>query len=433
MLRRTHVQPFLRYVPDRAGPRPRVGSVLDDGGEDLGTLQVDYLTDPRNVVRPFLARVLRLMRRLEGSSRRTVEEALRRQQRRVRDARRMDGLARTILSLSRFRAPDGAHRAAEVRRELHERRGEWWPPVPGDEGAPYQAAAEALAMTPGQVRELLFADDPGARILVRAPRLSAAALLHRYNVDLARGVLLDAVEMEVEAGEGWRDLFRMVKLARLMHEIHPVGAHRFRISLTGPAAPYVLRPQRYGIRLARVVLGLARTRGWTAEARVLHEGRPVPYRLSASGPLRPRRVRRPRFDSGWEEDLAQAFAEKLGSEREGWILTREDVPVQVGGRVFLPDFTVRHRDGRVALVEIVGFWTPEYLDEKLRKLREAGLHNLVVVVFRGLAAGRDEASQGRLIRELAALPGEVTWFTNRVRIGPLMAAVERVAHRPVGE
>jgi len=210
----------------------------------------------------------------------------------------------------RSRPPDGAHRATEVRRELRRRRGERWPPVPGDEGAPYQASAETLGMTPDRVRELLFAHDPGVRILVRAPRLSPTAL---------RG-----------------------------------------------------------------------------------------------------------------KDLANSFAEKLGAEREGWTLTREDVPVPVGGWIFLPDFTVRPRDGRMALVEIVGFWTPEYLDEKLRKLRQAGLHNLVVVAFRALAAGRDEGSQGRLARELSELPGDVTWFTNRARIGPVMAAVERVARRPAG-
>lgn len=425
MLRRLQVEPFLRQQ-----------SV---SGEDA-VLEVDFLQDRIGTMRPFLRRLLRLLRRLEGSPRRTVEDALRRQQRRVRDARRMDGIARTLLSLCRFSSPPDADRAPDVRWELYRRRGELWPPVPGDEEAPYQAAAAALGLPVDRVHTLLFSDDPGARVLVRAPRLSPAALLHRYNVDLARGVLLDAVEMEIEAGEGWRDLFRMVKLARLMHEIRPAGQGRYRVTVTGPAAPFVLRPQRYGIRLARVVLGLAWTRGWTLDARVVHKGRIVPYRLRPVGPLRPSRLRRPRFDSRWEEDLALAFVEKLGSERDGWTLTREDVPIALGGEVFLPDFTVRHSDGREALVELVGFWTPEYLETKLRKLRRAGLENLVLVVFRGLAAGRSTepglggggSTQrgGMLVRELSDLPGEITWFAQRVQIGPVMAAVKRVAREP---
>ena len=32
-----------------------------------------------------------------------------------------------------------------------------------------------------------------------------------------------------------------------------------------------------------------------------------------------------------------------------------------GQKVFVPDFVFRHSDGRTVLIEIVGFWTPEYL------------------------------------------------------------------------
>lgn len=37
-----------------------------------------------------------------------------------------------------------------------------------------------------------------------------------------------------------------------------------------------------------------------------------------------------------------------------------------------PDFELRHRkdDSRRVLVEIVGYWTPEYLQEKLRAIGE---------------------------------------------------------------
>ena len=38
-------------------------------------------------------------------------------------------------------------------------------------------------------------------------------------------------------------------------------------------------------------------------------------------------------------------------------------------RVFVPDFVLRHADGRHRLLEIVGFWTPEYLGAKLKTLR----------------------------------------------------------------
>ncbi|MGH7506466.1 MAG: DUF790 family protein, partial [Longimicrobiales bacterium] len=91
--------------------------------------------------------------------------------------------------------------------------------------------------------------------------------------------------------------------------------------------------------------------------------------------------------------------------------------------LFLPDFTLRHRDGREALVELLGFWTPDYLETKARKIAAAGIDNLVLVVFRGLATGNDA-----IIAELERL-APIVWFRDRPRINPVLEAAERVASR----
>jgi uncharacterized protein len=150
------------------------------------------------------------------------------------------------------------------------------------------------------------------------------------------------------------------------------------------------------------------------------------YMLDAATLPVPRRRGRPRYDSRFESALAADFADKLGADRDGWSLTREDAPVAAGETVFLPDFTARHRDGREALIEIVGFWTPEYLEEKVRKLRETRVSNLVLVVYRGLDAG----GAGEALA--AATDAPIVWFGNKPRIGPIMEAVGRVAVKAGG-
>ncbi len=50
-------------------------------------------------------------------------------------------------------------------------------------------------------------------------------------------------------------------------------------------------------------------------------------------------------------------------------------------------FTTRHRDAPEAIIEILAFWTSEYLEIKLEKIRRAALDNLVLVVYRSLDAG----------------------------------------------
>ncbi|MFW6039978.1 MAG: DUF790 family protein, partial [Gemmatimonadota bacterium] len=158
---------------------------------------------------------------------------------------------------------------------------------------------------------------------------------------------------------------------------------------------------------------------------VPRDGRTLRYTLDHRAPVgRPHRGAR--YDSSFERALAEEFADKVGDRRGGWTLAREATPVALGaGELFLPDFTLRHDDGREALVEIVGFWTPEYLEAKLRKVAAAGLDRLILVVYRGLAAG----DEGALERLAEAAAGPVLTFANRPKIGPVVEAAERVARR----
>lgn len=409
MLRRTHVEPFLRV--------------------EHGRIEVELLDDPDGRAARFVERMARLLARLEGRPRRMVREALRRQERRVRDRRRLDGISKSLLDLCRFQPPPGAERAPEVRDALFRARGRLWPPTPGDAREPYRDAADALELEVEEVERLLYADDPAERVLVRAPAPDGPALLARYNRDLARGVLLDAERMTVTARGGWKGIFRALKLARLMYRIERRGRRTYRVEITGPAAAFVVSARRYGARFARVVPAVVRAPDWRIEAEVLRDGKRVPYRLEAaaggSALREPRRRGRSRYDSGFERALAREFREKLGEEeREGWTLVREDRPLAVGEELFLPDFTLRHRDGREALVEIVGFWTPEYLERKLQKVAAADRDDLLLVVYRGLAAGEAEDVAERLE---AVAPGRVLWFARKPVIRDVLEAAERVA------
>jgi len=427
MLRKSHVRPFLSEHQDE--------------------VEVEFLEDPGDGrVASFLDRLCRLARKLEGRPRREVREAFRRQERRIRDRKRLAGVTKSLLDRCEFRPPEGADRAPEIRNTLFEARGELWPPVPGDARKPYERAAAELGISPEEIERLLYADDPAARVLAAAPEFRGEALLRAYDLDLARGVLLDAARVTVTARGAWGDVFRAIKLARLMYRIEragpeggaEAGAGRdgYRVHLTGPAAPFVLRSERYGYRFARVVPALARAPGWALEAEIVRDGRRLRYRLDGSVlpfELEGSPTDRARYDSSWERSLAEEFAERIGPEREGWTLEREATPVALGpapGRtapaeLFLPDFTLRHEDGREALVEIVGFWTPEYLEEKIRKVRAAGLDRLVLVVYRDLGAGPAGEEARRRLEEAA--PGPVVWFARKPRIGPVMEAVERAA------
>ncbi|MHB8629374.1 MAG: DUF790 family protein [Aggregatilineales bacterium] len=120
-----------------------------------------------------------------------------------------------------------------------------------------------------------------------------------------------------------------------------------------------------------------------------------------------------------EADFTAEFEAKFGGKRGQWQLNREDEVLLLGRTVFIPDFSLTHkRDGRRALVEIVGFWHPDYLRRKVEKVRAAGLRNLVLLVYEGVNLSPDKLSD---------VPGEVLYFPNKPVLKDVMAVVEACA------
>jgi len=423
VLTRTHVAPFMRV--------------------ERGRVRVEFLAPDNPRVLAFMDRLCRLVRRLEGAPRSTVIEALRRQERRVRDVSRLAGISKALLDACVFQAPPGAERAAAVRRAVFAARALRWPPVPGDDHVPYEDVAQQLELSVHDVDQLLYADLPSARVLVKAPTFSGRGLLSRYNLELARAVLLDAARVRVTARGGWRGIFRAVKVARVMHTLTRAGKG-YRLELTGPAAAFVSRPQRYGARLARVVPALARAPGWRLEAELRHGEETVRFAVRGSSgakrgakaheaPARDASTRdaatrapvgqravRTGFDSKWERSLDAELRARIKAAGSEWTLSRETTPVPAGDELLLPDFTLRHVDGREALVEVVGFWTPEYLEAKARKVAAAGLDHLILVVYRGLAVGRAGTA---LVN--AAGAERIVWFVQKPKAAEVLRAAER--------
>ena len=81
-----------------------------------------------------------------------------------------------------------------------------------------------------------------------------------------------------------------------------------------------------------------------------------------------------RLEARFERDFRRAAPD--------WDVVREPRPVDAGGTLVFPDFELFHRRDheRRWLLEIAGFWTPDYLTTKLRRLRSAGLDRLVICI-----------------------------------------------------
>lgn len=215
------------------------------------------------------------------------------------------------------------------------------------------------------------------------PTLDAGGILRRYNVAQTQAALYGAVEMTVFAGRDFKTILRYAKLARLMHTIaRQDNGYVFRFN--GPAS-IVRETRRYGVAMARFLPGLLAAEDWRMRANVIGPlRRRFTLQLSSRDGLRGE-IDPGDFDSELEETFYQRWQE---TDTGGWTIEREGTVLHAGQNVFMPDFTFRHPEHGEALLEIIGFWTPEYLREKAARLAQFHGHGRILLA---VAEHADEA------------------------------------------
>ena len=234
------------------------------------------------------------------------------------------------------------------------------------------------------------------------------ALLSRYNVAQLQACLYRAERVRVIAREDFKTILRYVKFSRLLHEIRRTGPSEYRLDLAGPAT--VLREtRRYGVQLARFLPALLACREWTLDAVIRSPWKgQARLRLTSQDGFRSHLPPPEEFDSSVEE----AFARKFGPERDGWTLVREGVVLHEGQVTFVPDFVFRHADGTEVCLEIVGFWTPEYLAEKRETLRRFARHRILLAV-----------AERYLTTDVSTHPGVLAYKT-AIKVGAVLEKLE---------
>lgn len=291
---------------------------------------------------------------------------------------------------------------------------------PGERTLALERAAAALGATPAQVMSSLFADLPAERIvngLDEPP--SPGALAARANLWLAQAFVSRAARVTLDVKGSSRNLLRGAKSKGLLCTVSgsPDGGAAV-LDLSGPMSLFK-RTRLYGQALASLLPALSWCDRWIFEADCIVNGRAVLFRLSTGAPILPSDAPR-RFDSKIEERFAKDFDKliahsgKGGATRLPYRLVREPRPIVVDDALLFPDFSLERPGHEPTFIELVGFWTPAYLEEKLARYRRARVPNLVLCVDEELACMSGELPENaRIVR-----------FRKRVAVGAVLAAIE---------
>ena len=262
-----------------------------------------------------------------------------------------------------------------------------------------EQAADRLDTTADAVTGSLYADLERNEVLADLDvRFEPADLVEQYNLSLAQTALFDATTVRIRSTDPKR-VVSAVKRLGLLYEVRRLPSEKRReigetdreVVVTGPDALFC-STRRYGTRFARLLRTVAGTAEWRLAATVDDRGTERELVLTDDDVSVPgvEPVSQVTFDSGVEESFARRF-ESLDLP---WDLVREPDPLAAGEHVVVPDFAFDWRYGAFRVYfEIMGFWTPEYVERKLSRLADVTDVELLVAVDESLGVGEDIESR----------------------------------------
>lgn len=339
--------------------------------------------------------------------------------------KRFDAFCKLLDERSEFET-DRRGESAKLRREVFRRAATYHPisiekesstqSLGGTSPATVKARiAASLKTSWTEIESKLFLDLPENHLLKCFKSYDhPSGLLAKYNVAQTQAVLYDALELTVYADDDFKEILRYAKLARLMHRIEQHG-EGYRIHFDGPAS-LLQRTTRYGVAFAKFLPGLLSCRRWRAEAWIRKSkwGK-VLWRIDSQCKLKSEVDPVKEFDSLVEEKF---FTDWSCSETNGWILRRESQVLHSGQHVVVPDFEAKHTTGQRVYLEIVGFWTPEYLAHKQRMIDLFPDRPIVLLV------------QSRIASKLEPAPNHhVLDFERKIEVSRVMGILESLRER----
>lgn len=271
--------------------------------------------------------------------------------------------------------------------------------------------AAKIGISVDSLSKLVWSDLEENLVLERFDPISSESLVAWYNLSLIQTLLFNCIKLEfsVTGGINWKHALRAVKRLGLMYNLERRACsnetyaiegttqnmthdHSYAeaesgsnivCSIDGPLSIFKLT-DRYGTAMSKLIPLIISLNRWSLKAWIvrntLSSGKKIyEFHLSETSSyllaeLPQNDNNKPElnhfsgndyFDSNVEERFASRFVKSVSD----WKLTREPDPLILqNGKALIPDFIFEKYDRKIYL-EIMGFWTKDYLLRKMQKLK----------------------------------------------------------------
>ena len=355
------------------------------GPRYIETQDAGYLRDAAELIRLFVEH--------EGHARHKLDRALEEYVGLGTDYKILRGLIKLLMDRCTFETASPVD-PIEIRRAIF-LKARAVHPLTDDEQARAQVATDAaleLGSAPGDLLENLYADLPSNQQLTEFEQLDESELLDLYNLAQAQALLYRSVQMrlsvEPQGTENYRELFAAVKAYRLIHTIKGSPAEGYEVRLDGPVSMFH-RSQKYGVQMAVFLPALLLCKGWTMRAEIAQKPGSSPAFFEMNS-LQTRLRSHYTTALPRETSAQEKFSESWTRFETDWTLEPSHEVIDLGESAFIPDFVLtRERDGRRFFLEILGFWTPRHLQERLKEFEHARIENYIIAASDELRGSRD--------------------------------------------
>jgi len=309
---------------------------------------------------------------------------------------------------------NNAMNAINLRRKIFEESSRNGYPATEDERKQIlQKFATESDLTTDELEIAMWADLDKNKRLKNFESLSPLQLISWYNISILQSLLLNCIKLEfsVYGGFSWKKILRKIKQLGLMYFLYHENNleseanqqtrnqemvfnskkdKRVICTVEGPLS-IVRLTDKYGTAMAKLIPLIIFTDIWSIDAIILRKsisGVRKTYRFQISNkdkdlPLFDASKVQPQsasnMNSGsiyknaidnFDSIVEKKFMDKFLKFSIGWNLIREPDPLILSnGKAFIPDF-VFEKYGIKVYLEIVGFWTSEYLKRKLEKIKD---------------------------------------------------------------
>jgi len=367
----------------------------------------------------FAGRVIEVFRNNVGRRKGEMMEKLRTLEDEGFDYRFVRGLFALLERRSVFKS-DAPIDPAEARMMVFQKASDVRVVDVEQRGRVIQEVSAKLGIHAEALEKVLYSDVEEELILKDFSPISPDALLKSYNLSITQTMLFRSLKLEFTVSGNWKSIFRSIKWLGLMYAVERED-DSYKVTVDGPLSLFKMT-DRYGTALAKLLLTVIESGYWRIKADVLgrNKDRIYTFKLTSDemkGLIESTGSEDTPSKQTYDSSVEERFAKTFNAYGSGWVLEREPEPLPVGRHVLIPDFRFTKYNMKVYL-EIVGFWTPDYLERKIAKLETVEDVDLIVAVNEKYACSR--------LRDLKI---QVVYYKDDVSIKPI---IEHLKEREKG-